>query len=58
MLSKVFTLNPLRHSIRFHSTTPFLNTFMSSNEKGPLQLVIESKVSDPFSTQTCQLMTL
>ncbi|KAG2197233.1 hypothetical protein INT47_003608 [Mucor saturninus] len=46
MLSKVFTLNPLRHSVRFHSTTPFLNTFMSSNEKGPLQLVIESKLTE------------
>lgn len=49
MLSKVFTLNPLRHSVRFHSTTPFLNTFMSSNEKGPLQLVIESKVKTVIS---------
>lgn len=47
MLSKIFTLNPIRHSIRLHSTTtPFLNTFMSSNEKGPLQITIESKVSE------------
>lgn len=45
MLSKVFALKPIRQSIRFYSSTPFLNTFMSSNEKGPLQLTIESKVS-------------
>ncbi|KAI8091333.1 bola-like protein-domain-containing protein [Gilbertella persicaria] len=43
LLSKVFTLQP---TVRFHSTTAFLKDFMTTQEKGPIQLSIESKITD------------
>ncbi|RCH84993.1 hypothetical protein CU098_005989 [Rhizopus stolonifer] len=42
LLSKVFTLQP---TVRFHSTTAFLKDFMTTQEKGPIQLSIESKAN-------------
>ncbi|GAA5802899.1 bola-like protein-domain-containing protein [Helicostylum pulchrum] len=48
MLSRV--LQPVRQPARFYSSsTNFLNTFMSSNEKGPVQLSIESKITEALN---------
>lgn len=47
MLSKVFTLQqPVRHTARLYSSTSthFLKDFMTTKEKGPVQLSIENKV--------------
>ncbi|CAO3612845.1 unnamed protein product [Mucor hiemalis] len=45
MLSRIFALQPVRQSTRFYSasSTHFLNEFMTSKEKGPVQLAIEFK---------------
>lgn len=47
MLSKVFALQPVRQSTRLYSasSTHFLKDFMTSKEKGPVQLAIETKVN-------------
>lgn len=48
LLSKIYTLQPAfsRTLVRSHSTksTHFLNDFMTSKEKGPIQISIENKV--------------
>jgi hypothetical protein len=46
MLSKVFALQPVRNIARLYSSTSthFLKDFMTTKEKGPVQLSIETKV--------------
>ncbi|CEP16802.1 hypothetical protein [Parasitella parasitica] len=48
LLSKINTLQPAfsRNFVRFHSikSTQFLNDFMETKEKGPIQLSIEDKI--------------
>ncbi|KAI8647897.1 bola-like protein-domain-containing protein [Parasitella parasitica] len=50
LLSKIYTLQPAfsRTLVRSHSTksTQFLNDFMDSKEKGPIQLSIENKINE------------
>ncbi|KAG1148897.1 hypothetical protein G6F37_003020 [Rhizopus arrhizus] len=50
MFSKVFQLQPLRHSVRaYSSSTRFLKDFMTTQEKGPIQFSIESKISQSLN---------
>ncbi|CAO3612902.1 BolA domain UV induced protein Uvi31 [Mucor circinelloides] len=53
LLSKVYTLQPAfsRTLIRSHSTksTHFLNEFMTSKEKGPIQISIENKITEALN---------
>lgn len=62
LLSKVYTLQPAfsRTLIRSHSTksTHFLNEFMTSKEKGPIQISIENKVSSRAFVLCSVLYTL
>ncbi|KAI8882976.1 bola-domain-containing protein [Backusella circina FSU 941] len=50
MLTRVFASQPIRQSVRVYSSSShFLKDFVSTKEKGPVQVSIETKISQKLN---------